>query len=305
MHKMKLRKSVIISIPIALFVAILVGVILINNRKANLETAQKVNTKSENVVAETKEEVEEEIVSSGSFSEQEFIKNFDTFKNKRKIDNTVAYYASLFHLDTSKVVEVARKLTNNYDSEEFNTNFAVKPGDGKFNSMEAGIVYFVRYLYRNPIAYGTTSQEIGDRGIVTTSNEKVDGHIRLANGLTYEQFLAKIADMYGINKTLALAIVYEESGIMTSSLFRNSNNMGGLRGGSGWLKFPSLEAGTICYIFTLKNLLDRSGLDSNLESSVYALSGIYVNGISSMPSPDWSSKVLHFMGRIEANKVFE
>ena len=49
--------------------------------------------------------------------------------------------------------------------------------------------------------------------------------------------------MYGVNKTLALAIVYEESGIMTSSLFRNSNNMGGLRGGSGWLKFPSLEAG--------------------------------------------------------------
>ena len=35
MHKMKLRKSVIISIPIALFVAILVGVILINNRKEN------------------------------------------------------------------------------------------------------------------------------------------------------------------------------------------------------------------------------------------------------------------------------
>ena len=111
--------------------------------------------------------------------------------------------------------------------------------------------------------------------------------------------------MYGVNKTLALAIVYEESGIMTSSLFRNSNNMGGLRGGSGWLKFPSLEAGTICYIFTLKNLLERSGLDSNQESSVYALSGIYVNGNSANPSADWSGKVLNFMRRIENNKVFE
>lgn len=296
---LKLRKEVLISIPIALFVAVLAIVIIANNKKANLETAKKAEVQSENFLDVTMSE------DNRNFSDTELIKNFVEFKNKRKIDNTVAYYAEQFHLDPTKVVEIARRLTNNYEREDYNVNFSVKPGDGTFSSYEAGIVYFVRYLYRNPSSYGTTSAEIGDRGIITTNNNKVDGHIRLDNGFTYEQFLGKIAEMYGVNKNLALAIVYEESGIMTSSLFRNSNNMGGLRGGSGWLKFPSLEAGTICYIFTLKNLLDRSGLDSYQNSSVYALSGIYVNGNSSMPSEDWSGKVLHFMQRIEANKVFE
>ena len=296
---LKLRKEVLISIPIALLLAVLVSVLLFSNKKANMESTKKVEVKSEKFIDDSMDE------NTKSFSDTDFIKDFAEFKKKRKIDNTIAYYAELFHLDTAKVVEVARGLTNNYEREDYNTNFSIKQGDGVFNSYEAGIVYFVRYLYRSPSSYGTTSAEIGDRGIVTTNNNKVDGHIRLDNGLTYEQFLGKISEMYGVNKTLALAIVYEESGIMTSSLFKNGNNMGGLRGGSGWLKFPSLEAGTICYVFTLKNLLERSGLDSNQESSVYALSGIYVNGNSSMPSDDWSSKVLHFMQRIEANKVFE
>ena len=300
MRNLKLRRWVLISIPIALLLTLVISILLVNNKKANLETSTKIETKSENVIS--LDGIDDK---SGSISEQEIIKDFVDFRNKRKLDNTIAYYAEQFHLDANKVVEVARQMTNNYESDEFKNNNTIKPGDGKFSSMEAGIVYFVRYLYRNPILYGTTSAEIGDRGIVTTSNEKVDGHIRLANGLTYEQFLGKIADMYGVNKTLALAIVYEESGIMTSSLFRNSNNMGGLRGGSGWLKFPSLEAGTICYIFTLKNLLDRSGLDSYQQSSVYAISGIYVHGNAAVPSPDWSGKVLNFMNRIENNKVFE
>ena len=296
---LKLRKEVLISIPIALFFAVLLTIALVSNKKADLQTTKKVEVTSENFLDTSMNE------NSKSFSDTDFIKNYVDFKNKRMIDNTIAYYAEQFHLDKAKVVEIARRLTNNYEREDYKTTFSVKQGEGTFSSYEAGIVYFVRYLYRSPANYGSSSAEIGDRGIVTTATNKVDGHIRLDNGLTYEQFLAKIADLYGINKTLALAIVYEESGIMTSSLFRNSNNMGGLRGGSGWLQFPSLEAGTICYIFTLKNLLERSGLDSNQESSIYALSGIYVHGNAADPSADWSGKVLHFMQRINANKVFE
>ncbi len=296
---LKLRKGVLISIPIALIIAVVIGVVIVNNKSTNLQSSKKVDVKSEKFLDDSMGE------NNKSFSDGELLKSFAEFKNKRKIDNTIAYYAEQFHLDKSKVVEIARRLTDNYERADYNTTFSVKAGDGEFSSYEAGIVYFVRYLYRNPSSYGSSSIEIGDRGLVTTADNKVDGHIRLNNGLTYEQFLGKIAEMYGVNKTLALAIVYEESGIMTSSLFRNSNNMGGLRGGSGWLKFPSLEAGTICYIFTLKNLLERSGLDSNQESSVYALSGIYVNGNSANPSVDWSGKVLNFMRRIENNKVFE
>ena len=84
---LKLRKEVLISIPIALFVAVLAIVIIANNKKANLETAKKAEVQSENFLDVTMSE------DNRNFSDTELIKNFVEFKNKRKIDNTVAYYA--------------------------------------------------------------------------------------------------------------------------------------------------------------------------------------------------------------------
>ena len=134
---LKLRKGVLISIPIALLLAVLVGVLIVNNRKANLKTAKKVEVKSEKFIDDSMGE------NNRSFSDTEFIKNYVEFKNKRLIDNTIAYYADQFHLDKAKVVEVARRLTNNYEREDYLTNFSIKPGDGSFSSYEAGIVYLV------------------------------------------------------------------------------------------------------------------------------------------------------------------
>lgn len=299
--KLKLRKGVIIGVPIALFIAVILLAVIFNNNTAVLKTSVK-------EVKETPKVVEEPVIKMdeskpGFFSNSEIIKGFNDYKNKIIIDNTIRYYANVFNLNADKVVEIARKYTNDYESETFKTKNTIK--DGEFKSLEAGIVYYVRYLYRSPADYGTTSSEIGDRGIVRTAKKGENGHFILDNGMTYEQFLSKICELYGINRTLALAIVYEESGKMASTLFTQSNNMGGLRGGSGWLAFPSLEAGTICYVFTLKNLLERSGLDSHQTSSVYAVSGIYVHGNASDPAPEWTGKVLNYMNIIEANKVFE
>ena len=76
---LKLRKGVLISIPIALLLAILVGVLIVNNRKANLKTAKKVEVKSEKFIDDSMGE------NNRSFSDTEFIKNYVEFKNKRLI----------------------------------------------------------------------------------------------------------------------------------------------------------------------------------------------------------------------------
>ena len=296
-----INKKIIIGIPVAFFMALLIGVAILFNNKAELKTTAKEEKFSSNEIVEPLVKMDE--TKPGYISNNKYINSFIDMKNKKKIDNTIIYYAHQFNLDAKKVTDLARKLSNNYESDSVKNQNAIVASDGEFKSLEAGIVYFVRYLYRSPESYGTTGTEIGVNNTIRVASKKENGHIILNNGMTYEQFLAKICDLYGINKTLALAIVYEESGKMTSSLFTRSNNMGGLRGGSGWLAFPSLEAGTICYVFTLKNLLN--GLDSYQTSSVYALSGIYVHGNASDPAPEWTGKVLNYMNIIEANKVFE
>ena len=53
---LKLRKGVLISIPIALLLAVLVGVLIVNNRKANLKTAKKVEVKSEKFIDDSMNE---------------------------------------------------------------------------------------------------------------------------------------------------------------------------------------------------------------------------------------------------------
>ena len=123
--------------------------------------------------------------------------------------------------------------------------------------------------------------------------------------MTFEQFFARICDVYGINKVFALAIVYEESGIMTSFLFNNKNNMAGLRANVEYFSFPTLEAGTIVYVLTLKNLLARTGVDSFDINQVYTFSGLYVHGNSAEPAEHWTQNVTRYMRQIEEKKVFE
>ena len=126
----------------------------------------------------------------------------------------------------------------------------------------------------------------------------------MSNGLTFEQYYGKIADLFGVNKSIALAMVYHESGRMTSSLARNSNNIGGMRSGGGWLKFPTLEAGIIAHVLTVKSIADRNGFDIADPDGIYKFSGVYVHGSLTKPSEDWVNKVNWYKNRIEQKDVF-
>ena len=298
----KLKKRLLLIIPLIVVISFICGISILNSKKSNISHSLKTEVEEPFIKVSNEIDLNKKTI----LNDNKYIRMYHESKRIRFFDDIVSEYASYFNLDTNKVVEVARRVSNNYRSTSFINNNSIGSEDGTFTSKEAGIVYFVRYLYRNPEKYGSTAQEIGKNNRIVTEKVRENDHIRLNSGMTYEQFLDKICNLYGINKVLALAIVYEESGIMTSSLFNNSNNMGGLRAsGSSWLSFPSLEAGTICYVFTLKNLLGRYNIDSFDKNRIYYFSGIYVHGNINDPAEHWTGNVTRYMKQIEDNNVFE
>ncbi len=298
--KLRLRKSVLISIPVILIVAI-VSVILITSKDKLFAKSSEVNreTQTSNIIEED---------STYSLSDNEYIKSLSNLIENRQKDNTIIYYADKFNLDINKTLEIAHQITNNYEDEYFLISNSIVPENyrskiGSFKSFEAGAIYFVKDISVYPERYGATSSIKISTNIDNYKNRH-DGHIYLSNGLTYEQFLGKICDLYDVDKELALAIVYEESGIMTSGLFNYSNNMGGQRGYDGWMQFTSLESGTIFYVLTLKNLINRSEADVSTYEGILRLSGIYVRGNVNKPSEDWTRKVLLFKDKIHEKDLF-
>lgn len=293
---LRLKKEVLICIPIALVIALVFGLGLINKNNVLSSVVNKVNTSSE-----TTEKI--------SIKEIKLFNDLNKNLEIRKKDNTIIYYAQKFNLNVNKVLEIAHNFTNNYTSEMYIVDHIIGPDSvkqkmGSFKSEEAGIIYFVRDIYRSPNKYGTTSDEIKKELVVDQYKNRVDGKVYLSNGLTYEQYLGKICDELNVDKELALAISYLETGYLKSNLFNLSNNVGGQRGSSGWLKYPTLEAGIIGHVITIKSLLENNGIDTNEPNAIRDLSSIYVNGHANNPSDSWTSKVTIIKNRISEKDLF-
>ncbi|MDE5889299.1 MAG: hypothetical protein K2H20_04695, partial [Bacilli bacterium] len=207
-------------------------------------------------------------------------------------------------------LEIAHRLTNNYEEEQYQKTNVIAPSKlrekiGSFNSFEAGVVYYIRDLYRYPEKYGSSIAEMRLDETPTINSTINESTIYMDNGLTFAQYLGKICDLYGMDKALTLAIVYEESGIMTSGLFKYNNNIGGLRGYAGWMSFTTLEAGIIAHVISVKAIIDNYNIDMNDPNAVYTLSAIYVHGNPGAGiSESWSGKVLHFKEKIEQEDLF-
>lgn len=296
--KLRLKKQVIVAIPVLLVLIVFTIGMIINRTHVY---SSSVEMKEEYAKLELTDTIE--------LSDLEFIKNVSNNIENQKRDNTIVYYASKFKLDVDKTLEIAHKYTDNYTNERFTKLNIIGPesvvkDQGKFDSFEAGAVYFVRDLYRSPSSYGTSEGAIVTSKEVTVANNREGYTVYLDNGLTFTQFLGIIADLYGIDKSTALAIVYEESGYTGSGLFRNSNNIGGLRGAHGWNKYPTLEAGTICYILTLRSLANRSHVDFKSNDAIPKLSGIYVYGNPSKVADSWVAKVTKFRNGINQKDLF-
>lgn len=300
-HKYRLRKQVIICIPVLLFIIILSTFLIINRQEV---FTPKASGTAKAVEPKASIEVDDVV----SLSDRDFFVNLSNMTEERQKDNTVIYYAQKFKLNVDKTLEIARRLTKNYQDEKFiATNYI--PASSKkakaqtFNSFEAGIIFFIRDIYRYPERYGTTYEEIRASEDINTNRIMSDGYIYL-DGLTFQQYLGRICDLFGIEKSLALAISYHESGILKSNLFVNSNNIGGQKGYEGWMKFPTLEAGTISFVLSLKNIIETYEVDLNSELKIFNLSGPYVYGTKTKTDEHWASKVSYYKEKIEEQDLF-
>lgn len=297
--KLRLRKQVIIFLPIALIAILCTVGMIIKSKSFTIEVEKNPNIASENIINDGR-----------NLSELKYIVEFNKMIEKRQKDNTIIYYASKFKLNIDKALEIAHTLTNNYDDPEYLNTYAIANSSnrakvGSFTSFEAGVVYFVRDLYRYPERYGSSISEMRLDETSTINKTINNDIIYMDNGLTFTQYLGKICDLYGLDKALTLAIVYEESGIMTSGLFKYNNNVGGMRGYAGWMNFTTLEAGVIAHVLSVKAIIDNYGIDMSDPNAVYTLSAIYVHGNPYAGiSESWSNKILYFMEKINAEDLF-
>ena len=289
----KLNKWFVISVPLAILIAALVTLLVLDTKGSlsRTQTTQKVEnfTMLEPSISEE----------PGLLSQNNYLNSLDTRLKIRQLDYTVVFYANMFKLEPNITLNLVHTLTNNYQDEEYNTNFIIAPASqkwryGPYSSYEAGIVEFIRELYNFPGRFGYLASDIRVDESVTVSDQYINGHIMLTNGQTFEQFLGHICDLYGMDKYLALAIVQHESGNMTSYLSRYKNNIGGQLVNGVGVSYPTMEAGIIAEIVLLKNLFDRCGLDKSSTNDLYTFSGMYVHGTLSEPSPDWTNKVMFF-----------
>jgi hypothetical protein len=127
------------------------------------------------------------------------------------------------------------------------------------------------------------------------------------NGLTFEQYVGKISDLYEIDKEFVLAIINLESGYQSSYLFTNMNNVGGHRGiGGTWKSYTTLEAGVLAHVLSVKNIADKNNIDAKemTNEEIYAFSGTYVTGSAAKPSSSWTGKVTKIKENISKKDLF-
>lgn len=168
-------------------------------------------------------------------------------KEYRDLINTYSLY---YNLDPNKVYELASKLTDSFRTEDYLKtknigNSELYDDVLAFDSKELGILIFVRNLYNDSDKY------------IQEDISKKNSYI---NELTDEQFIGYISDMLKMDKTLILAVIYHESGRLTSDAFIEKNNPGGLMGSNGLKTFETKEAGII---ETILNFYYRFYLNDN------------------------------------------
>ena len=101
-----------------------------------------------------------------------------------------------------------------------------------------------------------------------------------------EEMFQVAAEVYGIDYNMLYAIARLETGNFTSYLFKNNNNPGGIKSGSGWAKYDTQFQG----IMEMARLLKRNYID-------YGLTTPELIGPKYCPDSDtWAQKVRSLMG---------
>ncbi len=286
--KLRLRKQVIICLPILIICLITTGMLI--TKKSPTAYAQTPVYTYASLDAND---------STFKLSNISYIKDFTEMVEKRQKDNTIIYYAQLFKLDIDETLKIAKKYTKDYKDKNYLQHNVIGPNNvvetvGPLKSFEAGVVYFARDLYRYPARYGTTIEAIRLDETPTLKKANSKGIIYMDNGLTFEQYVGKISNLFDIEPEFVMSIINLESGNKTSHLFKNKNNVGGHRGYAGWMQYTTLEAGVIAHVLSVRSIARKCEVDMKEPTveEVSAFSSVYVHGGIGNPSESWTNKVL-------------
>lgn len=208
-------------------------------------------------------------------------------RERRIIDGYFEEYCSYFNLDANKVIEIARGLTNDYET---SLNDHIENEILHFEDIETSVMVFVYELQRlrkNSIfgEFGTSLEELRISDDIITLRVDEENEKYVSNGMTFNQYLSKISDMLGTDKIYLLSICYHETGRLKRELARYKNNFGGLGGVGNFYSYNTPEAGIIAYCITLKKY------EKFNFQSLEKLSGKYVLGNETLVDQVWVDDV--------------
>ena len=122
--------------------------------------------------------------------------------------------------------------------------------------------------------------------------EQIDNSLNSSLNGYGDVFVDKALE-YDVDPYLAVSIMLHETGCAwtCSSLVRNNNNIGGMRGNGNYYTFSSLEEGIDAYYRNLSNNYVSKGLDTP-EEMVYKYTGFN--------NDNWLSKVKSYIKTIKS-----
>ena len=304
--KLRLRKQVLISFPLALIVSVFAVIYIFSQNTALAQEVEKDNA----LMANTEVVIEKENYEPSILSTNKFMVELNRRMKLQEKDNLIEEYSKLYKIDSKKAISIAHELTNDYQSDVYKNTFVIAPANyspynGEVKNEEMGIIIFVKDLCTYPERYGSSIPEMRlDETPTTIRRYNASGELVMYNGMTFEQYVGKMADLFGVDKSITLAISYHEAGIKTSNLFTLKNNIGGHKGLEGWKAFTTLEAGVIGHVFAVRNISMKHDVDITTPEGLSAFSSVYVNGYLGNPSAHWTEKVTYFKNDINSKDLF-
>ena len=94
------------------------------------------------------------------------------------------------------------------------------------------------------VPYGGVMTEGANYNVFATTGLSASDFDILLQGTALEgkgQMWVNLESKYGVNAIFGIAVAYQESGFGTSALAKNKNNLFGLNGSNGWMRFDSVE----------------------------------------------------------------
>ena len=158
-----------------------------------------------------------------------------TYNKIEDIDSAINYYSGVFNLNETIIKDKLYEMTDNFN--DYNWIYGNMINNKHYDNMEFAILDTIWNIYKNPEEYNLNEEKI-------SSNRIYETH------MTIEEMIYKYSNIYGINKEVALSIVYCECGSdVASSNYLDNNNPAGI---GPYFHFLNKEVGVIYFCDMLK-----------------------------------------------------